>query len=360
MDTNTEQDKIQRRTVQNRKRASTFYNLHKQEILLKKVAEREQLKQINQPPPPPEIKKTEYTLEEMIDVFRATITKENTLRKYISDVKRVFKLSGITSFTGTLVEYIQIKDAVQNSTYSLSTIKGSFQAILVFITNSKMDVPLSIVSNYDNIHKVAKIRCEDQVEKRKTELEFAVIPFTEYHTKIREHFGVDSKENVIACLYNEVICRDDLASLKIVRHVAYDNGVDNILFIDPRRKVSHIILNRYKTSNIYGKYVKSFSPELYSIVTNYIQRNNLAGFLFPDEYESGLSSFVTNMNKKIEIDQGINYIRHSKISEFLQRTDLTPEIRYRFSCDCFHSESMQRQYKRGLLDDNLKELCDKK
>lgn len=358
-DTNTDAEKLLKIAVQNRKRASTFYNLHKQEILLRKLVEREEIKNNKQPPTPPVVKKSEYTLDEIIEVFKNTITKENTLRKYISDVKRVFKLSGITSFTGTLLEYVKIKEAVQMSKYSLSTIKGSFQAILVFITNSKMDICETIVSNYDKIHKVAKIKCEDQVAQRITELDLAVIPFTEYHTKIREHFGVDSKEYVIASIYKEVTCRDDLASLKIVRNVAYDNGVCNTIFIDPHRKVGHIVLNKYKTSNIYGKYFKSMSPELFAIIINYIQRNNLAGYLFPDEYETGLSKFIIEMNKKIDIDQGINGIRHMIISEFLKRTDLTPEIRYKFSCDCFHSESMQQQYRRGLLDENLKMLCDK-
>lgn len=92
---------------------------------------------------------------------------------------------------------------------------------------------------------------------------------------------------------------------------------------------------------------------------NYIERNRLADYLFYEEEESGLSCFVTNMNKKINIDQGINYIRHSKISEFLQKPDLMPEMRLQFSTDCMHSESMQQKYQRGVLDENLKVLSDK-
>jgi hypothetical protein len=85
----------------------------------------------------------------------------------------------------------------------------------------------------------------------------------------------------------------------------------------------------------------------------------LADYLFPDEIESGLSKYITDMNKKIGVDSGINGIRHMKVSEFLKRTDITPEMRLDFSRDMFHSESTQQKYRRGVLDENLKELCDK-
>jgi hypothetical protein len=67
----------------------------------------------------------------IIDVFTSTITKPNTVKKYICDVKRVFKLSGITSFTGSLEEFFVIKESMANSKYSISTIKGSFLTVAV-------------------------------------------------------------------------------------------------------------------------------------------------------------------------------------------------------------------------------------
>ena len=135
--------------------------------------------------------------------------------------------------------------------------------------------------------------------------------------------------------------------------------VDNFICIDRRKKNCIIVLNTYKTSNIYSKTVRTFSPELCSIIVNYIERNRLADYLFYQEVEFGLGKFITDMNKKINIDQGINYIRHSKISEFLHKLDITPVMRSQFSVDCMHSESMQQKYRRGVLDPNLKVLCDK-
>ena len=55
------------------------------------------------------------------------------------------------------------------------------------------------------------------------------------------------------------------------------------------------------------------------------------GFLFPEEIESGLGTVITDMNKKVGVEGGCNAIRHMKVSEFLQKTDLTPEMRLDFS-----------------------------
>ena len=65
------------------------------------------------------------------------------------------------------------------------------------------------------------------------------------------------------------------------------------------------------------------------------------------------------MNKKVGVDSGINGIRHMVVSEWLQKPDITPEMRLDFSRGMMHSESTQQKYRRGVLDPNLKELCDK-
>ena len=166
-------------------------------------------------------------------------------------------------------------------------------------------------------------------------------------------------ENATSDFDNEVTGRDDFGGLVIRRVTPYDNGTDNFICIDRKKESCFIVLNTYKTSKLYGKIVRVLSPELCSLIVNYIERNRLADYLFPEEIESGLSKYVTEMNKKIGIDSGVNYIRNSKVSEFLNRTDLTPEMRLDFSRDMFHSESTQQKYRRGVLSENLKVLCDK-
>jgi hypothetical protein len=216
-----------------------------------------------------------------------------------------------------------------------------------------------VKSNYNKMHKIYIIKYEDQTEKRKTEKEHAVIPFTEYNKRVLNAFGKDSKEYLISSLYNELTCRDDYGALIIKRINPFDDGICNFICINKTKTNCFIVLNTYKTSNIYGKKVKVFSDELCSLIVNYSEKNRLADYLFPEEVESGLSKYVSDMNEKIGVSGGINYIRHAKVSEFLQKPDLTPEMRLQFSFDMMHSESTQQKYRRGVLDENLKELCDK-
>ena len=105
---------------------------------------------------------------------------------------------------------------------------------------------------------------------------------------------------------------------------------------------------------MYGKIIRRSSAELCALIVSYTGRNRLLGFLFPDEIDTGLSKYVTDMKVKIDTTGGINYIRHAKVSEFLQKPDLTPEMRLDMSRSCMHSESMQQKYRRGVLDENLK------
>ena len=209
------------------------------------------------------------------------------------------------------------------------------------------------------MHKIYIIKCEDENTKRKSDKKLAVIPFTEYHKRILDFFGKDSKEYLIASLYNELTARDDFGCMRILRIIPYDNGSENILFIDHRKEKCHITLDNYKTHNIYGKIIRRLSAELCSLIVSYTERNRLVGFLFPEEIESGLGAFITDMNKKVGVDSGINGIRHMVVSEFLQKPDLTAEMRLNFSAGMMHSESTQQKYRRGVLDDNLKVLCDK-
>jgi hypothetical protein len=341
--------KLEKIAAQNRSRQARFYASHKNEILAKKQTDRDQLKILNAPPTPAPIIPTEFTLEMVLDIFKATISNENTLNKYSNDIKRVFTITGLEKFTGSLVEYILIKDKFDNSNYSISTIKGSFQSILVFINHSNMVIQKNILSKYDKQYKIYTIKYEDMIKSRQSEVKHSVISFSDYMEKVLEHYGPESKQYLVASLYKEMTCRDNFGGLKLLRKVPYDNGVDNFLYIDEDKRCS-IILNRYKTYKVYGKLVRILSPELSALLNSYIERNNLAGYLFPDEVSKGLTRFICEkMNKPLGISGGINSLRHMRVSEFLSQPDITPEMRLLFASDMGHSESTQKTYQREIV-----------
>ena len=341
--------KLEKVAEQNRIRQKTFYEKHKLEILARKQTDRDQLKILNTPPPPAPIIPTEFTLNMILDIFKNCITNTNTLNKYSNDIKRVFNLTGLDKFTGSLNEYILIKDKFDNSNYSVSTIKGSYQSILVFLNHSKIVILKGIASKYDKIYKIFTIRYEDMIKSRQSEVKHSVISFSDYMEKVLEHYGPESKQYLVASLYKEMTCRDNFASMRILRNVPYDNGIDNFLYIDDNNHCS-IILNRYKTHKVYGKLVRLLSPDLSTIITSYIERNNLAVYLFPDDVTKGLTRFICEkINKPIGISGGINTLRHMRVSEFLSQPDITPEMRLLFASDMGHSEGTQRTYQREIM-----------
>jgi hypothetical protein len=260
----------------------------------------------------------------------------------------VFLLTGLEKFTGSLIEYILIKDKFDNSNYSISTIKGSFQSILVFINHSNMVIQKNILSKYDKIYKIHIIRYEDMIKSRQSEVKHSVISYSDYMVKILEHFGVESKQYLVASLYHAMTCRDNFGSMRILRNVPYDNGLDNYLYIDVNNQCS-IILNRYKTYKVYGKLIRILSPELSALLNSYIERNNLAGYLFPDDVTKGLTRYICKMNKQLGISGGINTLRKMRVSEFLSQPDITPEMRLLFASDMGHSESTQQRYQREIV-----------
>ena len=57
------------------------------------------------------------------------------------------------------------------------------------------------------------------------------------------------------------------------------------------------------------------------------------------------------MNKRVDIDGSINYIRHSVVSSILNDLDISPQERLDLSKKMFHSPITSLDYIR-MLDDN--------
>ena len=335
--------KIEHLKIQNRERQAKFYNENKAKILAKKQIEREQLKLLNRVEPIV-IVPVSFTLEMMIQILNDTIPNENTRKKYINDIKRVFTLSKIHHFTGSIEEYQIIKNSLAESKYSISTQKGCVQVILVFIEKSNMIIDTKITAKYNVLYEIYCIKTTDQNTARKTDADHSVILYTDYMDLIKNKYGIDSKQFLIVSIYNEVTVRDDFADLVLINHTSQDNNINNYLLCDNDKYT--IVLNKYKTCKVYGKQTYVLSDHLCLLIQNYINENDIETFLFPDN--KSLSGYITNFNKKVAVIGGINTIRHMIITEFLKRTDLSPEQRHTQAIRMCHSEATQQKYKRSV------------
>jgi hypothetical protein len=270
------------------------------------------------------------------------IQTENTRKKYTADLKRVFSLAKLEKFTGTVEEHNVIKKSIAESKYSLSTKRGSIQSLLVFIDLSKIVIDPKVKARYALLLDVAKVKTDDELEQRQADTANAVIPYTEYLLLIHDKFEENSKERLIVSLYNEIPVRDNFGSLKVIESFEDDDGVGNFLL----RSCEHIILNSYKTKNVYDKIVYDLSAELGVLITDYIDACEITENLFPEHIKKGLSQYVIAMNKKIGLKISINTLRKMKVSEFLEKADISAEDRLKQSRKMNHSVKTQKTYKR--------------
>lgn len=345
------EEKMESLRQQQNKRQAKYYQAHKADILSKKQAERAQLKQLNRPPDPPIILPTKYTLEMIQTVFTANISNINTLKKYNGDMKRIFTVASLEFWTSSIDTYNGIKETMDFSRYSLQTKRGAIQSILVFIDKSGVIIDPRITAKYNVLYEVYGIKCGDQNRIKQTASANEVMNYDTYMGLILDNYGADSKQYLIVSLYKECCMRDDYGEIAIINDLNYDEPSHNYIF--RHGGVCSIIMNTYKTSTIYGKQTYTLTDHLNKLINNYIDnndiiQNNHVDFLFPERKK--LSVFITKMNEKVGLTgAGINYIRHSRISSFLSKPDLTPEQRHNFAIRTGHKEETQQYYRRGVI-----------
>ena len=182
-----------------------------------------------------------------------------------------------------------------------------------------------------------------------------------------------SKENMYISLYQEVVSRDDFASLFVddtdfavpTNRSQIESIKRNTLFI-PNKKTRKdmrsalLVLVDYKTKAIYGTQQFGISPALTKRIVKYVKGDYLFG-------RPKMSSWVGKMLDDVGIvdrdGANISYLRRSYVSSALA-TITTEEERQRLALTLRHSPSASLKYVRELesqtsLEDLPAEVLDK-
>ena len=94
--------------------------------------------------------------------------------------------------------------------YSINTQKSLFQTMLFLITRLNLKITDNVKKQYLHVFEVYKVKSFDQnADKVENQTNEAVIPFSEYLTKVEQTFGKNSKMYVLSRLYQDVTVRDD-------------------------------------------------------------------------------------------------------------------------------------------------------
>ena len=355
------ESKLQRIQNQNKIRQQNYYKKHKDEINKKrrsiynlgksKLNQEEDIEKI----PEKEIYKTDFSkskslsYEEIINALKTLELKDGSRDKYTQDIKRLMILTECDDFISCLKDYKKIIEIINNSKksngqpYGVNTRKALFQMILFLIDKLKLNISIKIKQQYIQQFEIYKISSNDySTEKQET---LPIYTFNEYLEKVKDEYGVLSKNYVLSKLYSEITLRDDFI-LKIVPSIEETNENENFIIVPIKNKLS-LIINKYKTSEKYGEIKVKLSTSLSNLIRDYMAKEKLSynDYLFGSK---NLSTFVSKMNKKIGINAGINEYRHMAATDLLN-TQPTPEQRQKKAQQMRHSPLIQLQYLRNNI-----------
>ena len=390
-----------------RLRQKKFYDAHKEKLLRQKRSDRRELKRLRlqvvemqAPAPAPrrrgnrgeqpvqftdaqiEVKKklarkTKFTLEvvtQQLNALLGTVNqttheamKKSTIDNHIRHIATVFRATNCPDLGGCLKKFDEIKRDIDNAYmvqmgktnqhYSLNSKKNYFQTILFVISNLYIPLKPELIKKYDDEYERLKIESGELQKEREQSEEHAVFPYNVYLEKIKAEFPADSKQVLVASMYNEIMARDNYGNLKILVHDRTDDqlkdeqSTDNYIVVGRTGTKVKVILTNYKSVMRYGIIRDSFSTEVSTLIRNYMERNGIKSgdYLFGNGKR--LSTFVGTMNRKIGIPKGqqaINYIRHSKKTEIFMNPNLTADEKLKASKAFAHSPVTSLAYIRKV------------
>lgn len=342
-----------------RVRAKRHYEAHKAQLSEKtkgnreainarrrvRVAEQRAKEALANPPPPPNpnvvrLKIKGITFDKLDDLIGDKIENEETKTVHLRSIKSVMRLT-VPELTHALKNADRLIRAIDNgkmldgNDYSLSSKIKQYEAVLKL--HDILDIPIDDKEKVIDAYKITKIKLDDEKDA-KPDGEYP--SFKTYLAQCAEKFGTDSREYLIASMYAEFTCRDDLGL------VITDKPLKTVNYLLVNEKSMTIVLNQYKQYNIYGVIKHNCSTGLRKLISAYIEKKGLkvGDLLYGVPH---LTDIVQLTNKRLGYTTGINLYRHMKVTDTLKSMKgATPEERLALSKQMGHSPSMQKKYLR--------------
>jgi len=199
--------------------------------------------------------------------------------------------------------------------------------------------------NYKDLYKRFDFLTREQTKQNKN---VELHDIDDYVLRVLDKFGQNSKQYLVAKLYQESTRRDDF-QLKIINNISQANdNLVNYILVPTTRAVCEIINNSHKTGHVYEPLIKKLSQNLSNLIRTYITNHSLkyGDYLLG---KSSLTLYVSNMSKEIGLaGNTINTLRKMYITKFLS-VPRTLEERQRIANEFGHSLAMQENVYKGIL-----------
>lgn len=320
-------------------RAKRYYESHKQTILDKAKAKRKEKLAIVIPEKVVTYEDIKFVITNNADM------KDTTKEIYLKSLKRINNIlqydnyaNGLSNIDGTINI---IKGA---SEFSVNTIKLIYQTLLKVIDLLDLKIDKKpYIEQFD----LLKIKSTDE---NKTKQETMVLPtFDKYIKDVQQKFGIESKMYLLAMLYDNMTLRDDYGDLIIVDDIKkITPDVDkNYIFVPTDKKGLCILrINSYKTDKKYGIIHKTLSSPVSLLIKQFIKNNNLN---YGDAlFGKNVGNYISNKNKEINPNyEGVSWLRHIKVSDLLNKNNVSPEERLALAREMMHSPNVQANYERN-------------
>lgn len=265
--------------------------------------------------------------------FNGVRTKET----YISTFHRINTLVDGKDIK-TLIENQELLPIIKSSTYSTATKKD----MLIFAFRIQMQLgnefSKKIIEEKDRYYFDLLDEMDNELLCRNQK----VIPtFEEYISKVKDHFGAESKMYLLARLYEEFALRDDF---QLIITFTTPKDTDNN-YIKINKSNHRLIINKFKTEKKYDPVKSLISKNLSTLLTEYIEREKLkeADYLFGNQT---LSSYISTENKKIGIDGGVCLFRQMKITQIHNDPKMKRYDKVKLAEKMKHTYNIQKHYLR--------------
>jgi hypothetical protein len=297
----------------------------------------------------PELPSTSETIPFVIDPLERVIELINGFD--ISDGNKIFRINNFKTIINILkptdyddfifklnkqpnknIKLINNFDYKPGKKYAENTLISFYKNILFFLDKLNITIKDEKKNKYlDQLELLGVVTAHKNQLKNNT----SQIPsFADYLKKCKETFGPSSREYLIALMYSEIKCRDDLQMILVRDPIKLSKEKNYIVVNDYPN--ANVIINNYKTSDKYGLYSVELSEELTILIKSYILEHKIEnGQLFFNV--KNISMIVSRMNEKLGVEGlgSINLFRKMIASDakdlpLKQQLNISKQLKHSF------------------------------
>ena len=222
-----------------------------------------------------------------------TILKPTTYKEFLKQLR---------TRPNNTIKQIKSFQYKPNKNYATNTLMALFKTILYFFNKFNLKIKQTNKEKYEDQVQLADAVSLIELKEKN----ISTIPsFEEYLAKVILIYGMGSREYLIAKLYEQVKCRDDLYLIVTDESVNLDK-LTNYLVVG---EIYKIVLNQYKTIDKYGVVDCELNTELTNLIEHYMENHNI---------EIGNNLFNTNSLSKVvsRMNNKMGFVGHGSINLF--------------------------------------------